>query len=379
MEKLTDSRKQDLLNSYLFKALETGTTDEIQLFVEMGADVNHESRVRFENKAATSMTPLNFAAMNGHGPAVISYLLTHGAKMDTFDDHYQLSPLAHAVSCNSYNTKHVIKLLLEAGCPVDIKSDKGEAAIHVATRLENLELIQILVEHGADIDLKDDEGLSPLHIATSKGNAELFKYFIEKGANVNSADNRGETVLITAIRHGYLAISNKLITLCNNIDAQSSFGNTALHYATSKKLNNQVTKLLGKKANPNLVNNEGKTPLFSCLSLASPEDIENASNLLNAGADVNSMDTDGDNVLMSVIQATNGLTSITNKRVNLANKLIERIADGINDFSTKNKKDKTALDLAINTKNESLIAMIECRTLSSSIEKAPESGHGLAF
>jgi len=68
-----------------------------------------------------------------------------------------------------------VKLLVEAGAPVNGKQDKGWTPLHEAVNRNDLEMTRYLVEHGADARLQNDEGKSAIGLAADKGLLEVLK------------------------------------------------------------------------------------------------------------------------------------------------------------------------------------------------------------
>ena len=127
-----------------------------------------------------------------------------------------------------------------------------------------------LIEKGADMDAQDSEGLTALHMGAIQGNMDIVQLLLAKGASPNVQDRGGMTPLMRMVQKGDLKMVRKLIDGKTDLDiADKADGMTALHWAASKGKTDADKKryaevaraLLDGKANPNLRDKEGKTPL----------------------------------------------------------------------------------------------------------------------
>lgn len=108
--------------------------------------------------------------------------------------------------------------------------------------------------------------------------------------------NKGVTPLMVAAGEGKLRVVEKLLRDGAQVNAADSDGITALHYAATGRDLKVVQALLRAGADINARTKANGTPLMS--SLGSPySSKEIALALINAGADVNIVDTDGETAL----------------------------------------------------------------------------------
>ena len=62
-----------------------------------------------------------------------------------------------------------VRALVDAGANVNVKTDRGMTALHLAASRAGDDVIKYLVEHGAKLDVKDARGNTPLATANSRG------------------------------------------------------------------------------------------------------------------------------------------------------------------------------------------------------------------
>jgi ankyrin repeat protein len=145
------------------------------------ADLNFRQPFGVDGKAA-----LHWAA---HGGCLrcVRYLVEAGALVDITDTKGN-TPLHSAVS-NGY--PYIVKYLVERGANVDARSVYLGAPLHMAAEPKPqeanlarscLEAAKLLIKAGCDVNVCDDEGVTPLRMAESRGNEALARCLIDAGA-----------------------------------------------------------------------------------------------------------------------------------------------------------------------------------------------------
>lgn len=163
--------------------------------------------------------------------SIIRLFLDHGARIpqETSADN---SVLFKALK-NEFSTG-VIALLLDHGADATLVTDENVTALHYACDREtdSLETIKLLVEHGCPVDLKrQSDGATPLSIACIlEKDIEILQYLLDMEADVNSIDDDGDTPLMGLCYRSYGA-SDKVKLLLERgaaIDVKNNKGFTAL-------------------------------------------------------------------------------------------------------------------------------------------------------
>lgn len=245
--------------------MQTGKYDQVKHLVETGgADLEATDRY--------NRTVLHWAAIAN--AELIPLLLEKGAAIEA-EDGCGMTPLHHAVSAR--NTAAVEKLL--AG-KADIRAtDRAQnTVLHFACRGKDPkpEIITLLLKNGADVNAKDSSGTTPFMLVNSSDsyNAEVISAIFNAKPDVNAQNSRGETALMLCIRK-FTALNPRIPASMLAIpgikpDIQDKDGNSAMHIAAAFRAHQQeasyVVDVLGKKkANPNLQDKYGRTPLFLAL------------------------------------------------------------------------------------------------------------------
>lgn len=108
------------------------------------------------------------------------------------------------------------------------------------------------------INQRDKFGFSPLIYACYKGNFEVSNYLINIDNNLDYQSKEG-TALMAAVMKGNVEIIEKLIKKKANLDLTNDNGVTALMLAVQFKKLDIIKLLLKFNANVYLKDNEGKT------------------------------------------------------------------------------------------------------------------------
>ena len=137
-----------------------------------------------------------------------------------------------------------------------------------AEQNEEGEVIDLIEKEGVNINAKDDEGYNLLMVSLFRGLKMLALYLIGRGIDLNHQDNKGQTIL----HHLAVFYDEEVLIKCLekgvDIDIQDNYGNQPLWAAVfnddgygNKRLT-MIQALLGQGANPNHLNNAGRSPLI---------------------------------------------------------------------------------------------------------------------
>ena len=102
------------------------------------------------------------------------------------------------VSAGSYSEVEV-RECLSLGADADAHASGG-SALHWAVVGDNASAIRVLAEAGADLERQVDEGATPLHWAAKYGNLAALGELVQAGAAVNARDRYGNEPLSWAAR-----------------------------------------------------------------------------------------------------------------------------------------------------------------------------------
>ena len=307
-----------------------------------GADVNARNQ--------RGATPLHMAARSNHNPAVVAELVRVGADINARDDEGN-TPL-HA--SRLFGHPPVVHLLLELGADPTLVNDSGQVAnpmdcgywnTEAFARVTTAETTAGCLEAGADVNARNGNGMTPLLLVTShpggrtpgapaSENPAVVRVLLEAGADVDARDRGGNTALINAAggklvettRGGMLGLAENpaivAVLLAAGADVNARSTTTPLHQAAFAEDLESVTMLLEAGAGIHAMDSDGKTPLLAAADYGGFRNPEILEALVEAGADVNDRDQVGRTVL------EHALRSPADRVIEVVRRLLDLGADG---------------------------------------------------
>uniref|UniRef100_A0A8C8DT71 Ankyrin repeat domain 6b n=1 Tax=Oryzias sinensis TaxID=183150 RepID=A0A8C8DT71_9TELE len=182
---------------------------------------------------------LLIAAHKGHADNVVQ-LINKGAKVALTK--YGRSPL-HLAAHKGH--LEVVRILLKAGCDLDIEDDGEQTALHRAAVVGNTDVIGALIQEGCALDRQDKDGNTALHEVAWHGFSQSVKLLVKAGANVHAKNKAGNTALHLACQNGHAQSSKVLLLGGCRPDSKNSAGDTCLHVAARYNHVAMIRILLG--------------------------------------------------------------------------------------------------------------------------------------
>ena len=241
--------------------------------------------------------PLHGAAWGGHDDIVL-LLLDHGADVNALDQ-LLWSPL-HAASANGHES--TVRLLLQHGASPIYVNTIGRTAIHVAMAAGHESIAKYLLSlDQAFATLTDAEGYNCLHYAAMYGCDLVIKVLLEVGLDIEAlptppadSDYIFGTPLVLASKNGHTGAARALLDRGANVHAVCiKDRKSALQMAVRYDHLSTVELLLERGANVEYRDAEGTTALIH----ASAYGCKSIKNLLDANADIDAYDENGDTAL----------------------------------------------------------------------------------
>jgi uncharacterized protein len=219
------------------------------------------------------------------------------------------SPLVEAAKSGDTDA---VRALVQKQADVNAADADGTTALHWASYRDDLASADLLIRAGARVDAATDLGVTPLWNASVNGSESMVRRLLQAGANPNLALLRGETPVMAAARSGYPAVVEQLIAKGANMNARGARGQTALMWAVSQHHPDVVKVLLAHGADLHAksdvwsevmavpphghleynraIPHGGDTALMFAARVG---DLQSATLLVAAGADVNDADAWG--------------------------------------------------------------------------------------
>ena len=225
--------------------------------------------------------------------------------------------------------------LLRAGADPRSRDVDGTTALHWAAHVGDAVLAKALIRAGADVQSQNDYGATPMSAAAEVGSAAVLTELLKAGADVESPNAAGQTALMVAARTGRVDAVQVLLEHGANVNAREQWdGQTALMWAAAQSQPQVVRILLKHGAKPDVramqrdwqrrVTAEGRPKDmdhggFTALLYAAREGcVACARELVRGKADLNLADPDG---------VTPLILALVNIHWDLARYLIEAGAD----------------------------------------------------
>ena len=276
------------------------SVDSIKTLLAKGADVNFKNQGSTALHIATSNYSENFTSVEA--------LLKGGADVNSPDGAGR-APLHLAISNGHHKS---VNLLLEAKADIHLRDNAGNTPLHYAAESANIDAARLLKDKGAIFDVTNNAGKKPLALAKlSQGGlvdflidnttpyiippadkevvlstaefikivlsndapdkkADAIKTLLETGADPNIRleipQNKSSILQYFVYDENSKAVEH-LLEKGAKVNEVDQDGDTALHILAQKRTPHSEAKiavlelLLGKEANADIRNTEGKTPI----------------------------------------------------------------------------------------------------------------------
>lgn len=220
---------------------------------------------------------------------------------------------------------------LQQGINASARSADTTTALQWAVQGDHIDIVELLLSNGADAKTANRYGVTAAALAAENGNAKIMNMLLSAGVDPNQSMPEGETLLMTAARTGNAATVRMLLEQgANPNNRENSRGQTALMWAAGHNNVDAIRVMAEFNVNVN-VKTDNPTRIadrvfqytpptgFSALSFAVRSGHKEATDaLLDNGADINDLVSDGQSVLV---------IAIANANWELAAHLIDRGAD----------------------------------------------------
>lgn len=117
---------------------------------------------------------------------------------------------------------------------VDVRNDRGDTLLILASYADHTETALLLLERGAGADERSADGMSALTAAAFRGNLVLMRALLDRGVAVDPRGNSGRTPLLWAAFGGSDAAVDLLLERGAAITARDKNGQGAAELAASQ-------------------------------------------------------------------------------------------------------------------------------------------------
>jgi ankyrin repeat protein len=229
--------------------------------------------------------------------------------------------------------KAAVRALLKLkSTDVNAAKPDGSTALQWAVHRDDVELVDLLLAAGADVKAANRYGVAPVMLAAENGNAAILEKLLTAGADANASMPGGETVLMTAARNGRAEAVKRLLVHGAKVNARDERGETALMWAAARNNADTIRMLVefgadikirterpgaGAARNSTFMG-AAPTSFSAFLFAVRAGSIDASKALLDAGANVNDLLSDGESAL---------IVALANAHWELANLLLDKGAD----------------------------------------------------
>jgi len=217
------------------------------------------------------------SALAGGETAIVEHLLDKGAKADgKMPDGDGVLPWAIREGRLAF-----VSRVFKAGVDPHLKDQAGNPLVHVAMQTGRRELLADLLDRGADGGCVDAKGESLLQRAMEREWLDLIPRLVKAGADPNAPDSNGITPLEDSIRRRDLSLLGLFLSVGGDPNLRNKAGDTAVHLVLNSKWPEARAVLAKAKADFNLPDSKGITPLGHALE---SNDLDLAEELIREGA-----------------------------------------------------------------------------------------------
>uniref|UniRef100_H2ZH16 Uncharacterized protein n=1 Tax=Ciona savignyi TaxID=51511 RepID=H2ZH16_CIOSA len=208
----------------LLKAVEDGEPNKVQHILEQNTGIS------VETTDADGNSLLHIAAANGH-EEVVRILSIKGASLDR-PNSFSWTPLMQAAR---YGHENVALYLMNKKAKINVTTAMGITALTLATYGGHTKLIELFMNH--DVLVDDSESVpyfaSPLAVATMQGRDDNLRRLLKKGIPPDQCFKfTNWTPLMIAALTGQLPMARLLVGKGANPNFKNIQGKTALEIAT---------------------------------------------------------------------------------------------------------------------------------------------------
>jgi ankyrin repeat protein len=184
-----------------------------------------------------SLTDVPGKTQPASAKTILEVLLDHKADVNApLGDETSNTPLQQAVAVNATNW---VRWLLEKGANPNVPWSRPDVesrtVLHAAVDKQLFLVADLLLRHGADVNGLDTGGLTPIFRAINGNNTNMVDLLLRHNADLTAARNDGGTPLFRAVEIGNTAIAEQLLAKGANPNVTDNEGYAPLHVALGAK------------------------------------------------------------------------------------------------------------------------------------------------
>jgi len=160
-----------------------------------------------------------------------------------------------------------VRILIDKKAMLDLRDGRGRTPLHVAAYGRHRDIMRLLVEAGANPNALEQDRYDIVTIAAVANDVPTLKAALELGCSAKNVTSRYDgTALIAAAHLGHVEVVRTLIAAGAPLDHVNNLGWTALIESIvlgdgGARHAETLKALVDARANVNLADREGRTPL----------------------------------------------------------------------------------------------------------------------
>ena len=155
----------------------------------------------------------------------------------------------------------VARLLEDASCPIDIRSDKLQTPLIMSVVRGSLSMMKLFLDRGADIEAKDSMEITPLLASAQTGQLTAFLVLLHRGANLNAVDMNGCNIVHWAAYKNNVSFLRLLKSYGMSFTTPDKHGMIPLHRAAMSNAIDAVEYLLSQGVQTDTKDSRQRTAL----------------------------------------------------------------------------------------------------------------------
>jgi len=289
-----------------------------KLLIQNGANLNAQDN--------DDNTPLLIATMNNNvelvktlldaEPSASASAAPSAIVYSTLDEHNNLGYTPLNIACEKGN-RELIELFVSRGADLSHAMNDGYKAIHQLCQKERRDLIAYLIDEGANVNEQNElNGITPLLIATKNGDDRTLRVLLSHDADPTISSNLGVLPIHNVASSGSSPSLLRLVkavkkmedntagvfNVSNYINARDGDGLTPLYIACLNEHVEMVRELVKHGADPNIGDYNDTRPLDVLFAITGFGNRELYRLILGAGADPNYMSSeDGHSLIVHAV------------------------------------------------------------------------------
>ncbi|MFZ1388827.1 MAG: ankyrin repeat domain-containing protein [Thiolinea sp.] len=260
-----------------------------------------KAKINLNQADSEGNTPLMLAVRN-RSLYHVKLLIKQGANIN-LANHFGKTALQQSIELGE---EELFNVLLAAKAEINTKDTDQRSPLLTALANNKADLAAKLIALGADVNIRSKGEWTALHYAAQLGNPDLVKVLLDAGA-VNGIKNWGNKTPadLAKDKAQVLALLNAKLYTASYFQTTDKFANTPLHWAVREQNLAAIRTLLSTTTSINAPNHYGETALMLALKgIRHNPELATAitKQLLEAGADVNTVDQTGNAALYYALQ-----------------------------------------------------------------------------